>query len=88
MNKIVTLILNKIFSGFPEKLESLKRLLIFPIISVAIVGFIMLVVVSKPIGVFNSGLTNFINSIGTSNLILTYRRCQDGADRESGGDAG
>ena len=64
-------LLNKIFRGFPEKLESLKRLLIFPIISVGIVGFIMLVVVSKPIGMFNLGLTNLINSIGTSNLILT-----------------
>ena len=51
--------------------QSIKKLLIIPVISTFVVGIVMLCVVSVPMAWLNQGLTGFIDGLGTQNLVLT-----------------
>ncbi|WP_196220188.1 PTS fructose transporter subunit IIC [Terrilactibacillus tamarindi] len=62
--------LDILFKKFPSSLESLKNVLIFPVISTFFVGAIMFTVVAGPMSWLNSTLTSGLNSLGTSNLAL------------------
>ena len=64
-------LLNKLLSNFPEDFQSIKKLLIIPVISTFLVGIVMLCVVSVPMAWLNQGLTGFIDGLGTQNLVLT-----------------
>lgn len=64
-------LLNKLLSNFPEDFQSIKKLLIIPVISTFVVGIVMLCVVSVPMAWLNQGLTGFIDGLGTQNLVLT-----------------
>jgi PTS system fructose-specific IIC component len=64
-------LLEKVLKKFPSSFESLKRLLILPIISMFIVGFVMFSVIAGPMSWINTSLSNWISSLGTTNLVLT-----------------
>lgn len=64
-------LLNKLLGNFPEDFQSIKKLLIIPVISTFVVGIVMLCVVSVPMAWLNQGLTGFIDGLGTQNLVLT-----------------
>lgn len=64
-------LLNKLLQKFPEDFESIKKLLIIPVISTLVIGIVMLCVVSVPMAWLNNGLTGFIDGLGTKNLVLT-----------------
>lgn len=54
----------------PKAIASLKTLIIIPLISVFITGLVMIFIVGSPIKFCLDGLTNFLNSLGTTNGIL------------------
>lgn len=66
----VMLALKKLFKKLPESLEGLKPVLIYPLLGIFITGVLMYLVVIDPIAFLNKGVTNFLNNLGTGNLIL------------------
>lgn len=67
---IVNLLL-KILTNFPKNLKSIKNLLVIPVISIFLTGILMCSIVGIPIALINTALTQWINSLGTENLIIT-----------------
>jgi len=65
----IILLLKKITSKFPRAFEATKTLIIFPVVGIVLSGLVMLAVnsVCKPL---NTGLTNWLNSISTINIVL------------------
>ena len=66
----VILLLKKVFSKLPEKLEGIKPVLLYPLFGILITGILMYGVVISPVAAVNNSITNFLNSLGTGNLIL------------------
>ncbi|WP_297596770.1 fructose-specific PTS transporter subunit EIIC [uncultured Cetobacterium sp.] len=66
----VVVLLKKLFSKLPEKLEGIKPVLLYPLFGILITGVLMYLVVISPVAALNSGITNFLNGLGTGNLIL------------------
>lgn len=54
----------------PGSLRSLLPTLIIPILGVGIIGCLMFYVVGTPITAVTEGLTDFLNNMGTGNLVL------------------
>lgn len=66
----VIVLLKKLFSKLPYSLEGIKPVLLYPLFGIFFTGAIMYLVVLQPITVLNSGMINFLNNLGTGNLIL------------------
>lgn len=66
----VVVLLKKVFAKLPEKLEGIKPVLLYPLFGILITGLLMYTVVISPVAAINNGITNFLNSLGTGNLIL------------------
>ncbi|MGL6065518.1 MAG: PTS fructose transporter subunit IIABC [Cetobacterium sp.] len=66
----VVLFLKNIFSKLPEKLEGIKPVLLYPLFGILITGVLMYGVVISPVASINNGITNFLNNLGTGNLII------------------
>jgi fructose PTS system EIIBC or EIIC component len=62
--------LKKVLEGLPRSLEGIKAILLFPLLGIAITGFIMLYAVNGPVGKINTGITNWLTDLGTGNAIL------------------
>ncbi|SFA91674.1 MULTISPECIES: PTS fructose transporter subunit IIABC [unclassified Bacillus (in: firmicutes)] len=62
--------LKKVFVGLPQSLEGIKTILIYPLLGIALTGFVMLYVVNKPVGQLNSAITDWLTGLGTGNAIL------------------
>ena len=54
----------------PKSIASMKDLILIPVLSVFIIGFIMIFVVGTPVKIILDALTGFLNSLGTTNGIL------------------
>ncbi|MGP2542465.1 PTS fructose transporter subunit IIBC [Yersinia sp. 2541 StPb PI] len=54
----------------PQSMEALKPILIIPLVASLIVGLIMIYVVGTPVAKIMSGLTNWLQSMGTANAVL------------------
>lgn len=63
-------LLKKIFSKLPNSLEGIKPVLLYPLFGIFITGVLMYGVIIDPIAALNSGVTNFLETLGTGNLIL------------------
>lgn len=59
----------------PKSVASLKTLIIVPILSVGITGFIMIFVIGTPIKYCLDSLTYFLNGLGTTNGVLFGALC-------------
>ncbi|MGL5950364.1 MAG: PTS fructose transporter subunit IIABC [Cetobacterium sp.] len=66
----VVVLLKKAFAKLPEKLEGIKPVLLYPLFGILITGLLMYTVVISPVAAINNGITDFLNSLGTGNLIL------------------
>jgi fructose PTS system EIIBC or EIIC component len=55
--------------NLPDALEGLKPVLIYPLISIFITGFIMYFLV-KPLSILNTGIQDWLSGLGTGNLIV------------------
>lgn len=62
--------LKKLFAGLPEKLDGIKPVLLYPLFGILITGVLMYMVIISPVAFLNNGMTNFLNGLGTGNLIL------------------
>ncbi|OLS40628.1 PTS fructose transporter subunit IIABC [Bacillus sp. MRMR6] len=62
--------LKKLLAGMPSSLEGIKTILLYPLLGIAITGFIMLFVVNKPVGALNTAISDWLSGLGTGNAIL------------------
>ncbi|GIN60958.1 PTS system fructose-specific EIIABC component [Robertmurraya siralis] len=62
--------LKRIFSGLPASLEGIKTILLYPLLGIALTGFIMLYVVNKPVAALNTGISDWLSTLGTGNAVL------------------
>jgi PTS system fructose-specific IIC component len=62
--------LKKIFSSLPQSLESLKPILIYPVLGLLITGAMMQFAVNPVMASFNQGVTNGLASMGSSSKLL------------------
>ncbi|UVM00426.1 PTS fructose-like transporter subunit IIB [Pseudomonas atacamensis] len=54
----------------PQSLEALKPILIIPLLASLVTGLVMIYVVGKPVAGMLAALTQFLDSMGTTNAIL------------------
>ncbi|MEY4923283.1 MAG: hypothetical protein RLY17_2000 [Pseudomonadota bacterium] len=54
----------------PPSMEALKPILIIPLVASLIVGLVMIYVVGTPVAQIMTGLTNWLQSMGTVNAVL------------------
>lgn len=64
------LLLKKAFAGLPKSLDGIKPVLLYPLISVFIVGFITAAAVNPVMGELNAWIVTVLDSIGTANKIV------------------
>lgn len=62
--------LKKLFASLPSSLEGIKTILIYPLLGIALTGFIMLFVINKPVGALNTAISEWLSGLGTGNAIL------------------
>lgn len=66
----VVLGLKKLFSGLPKSLDGLKPVLLYPLLSIFLVGMAIVVVLNPVMSQVNAVITNFLNNLGGANRIL------------------
>jgi len=66
----IVIALKKMFASLPEQLEGIKPVLIYPLFGIGITGLIMFFVIIDPVSALNEGLKNWLNGLGTGNLVL------------------
>lgn len=67
----IVLLLKKIFSKLPERLDGMKPVLLYPLLGIFLVGVIMQFVVEPPIGALNTAINNGLNGLnGASAVVL------------------
>ncbi|XJZ25823.1 fructose-specific PTS transporter subunit EIIC [Bacillota bacterium Lsc_1132] len=66
----VVVLLKKVLADLPRSLEGIKAVLLFPLLGIAITGFIMHFVVNQPVSLLNKGIANLLTGLGTGNAIL------------------
>ena len=66
----VVLLLKKLFAKWPQSLDGLKPMLIFPVLGVFITGALMMVVVDPPVAAIMQGAQTLLTSMGTGYLVL------------------
>lgn len=62
--------LKKVLSGLPASLEGIKTILLYPLLGIALTGFIMVFGINKPVGLLNSAITDWLSDIGTGNAVV------------------
>ncbi|MEH7110271.1 PTS fructose transporter subunit IIABC, partial [Bacillus sp. JJ1764] len=63
-------LLKKVFANLPRSLEGIKSILIYPLLGIAITGFIMHFVVNKPVAWINTEIAHWLTGLGTGNAVL------------------
>ncbi|MBN8193493.1 PTS sugar transporter subunit IIA [Bacillus sp. NTK074B] len=66
----VVLGIKRLTHNFPPALEGIKPVLIYPLLGIFITGFIMLQFLVEPLSAVNTGIQNWLDGLGTGNLIL------------------
>ncbi|MGO1368748.1 PTS fructose transporter subunit IIABC [Senegalia sp. (in: firmicutes)] len=62
--------LRKLFSYLPKSLEGIKPVLLFPLFGILIVGAIMTFLIVPPVEWLNTGLNDWLSSLGGTNSLL------------------
>ena len=65
----VQLALEKLLKGLPKNLDGLKAIFLYPLLSTAIVGLVMLAI-SGPMAAVNSGMMDFLKGLSASGPIV------------------
>ncbi|WP_347321377.1 fructose-specific PTS transporter subunit EIIC [Rossellomorea sp. RS05] len=66
----VTLGIKRVTKNFPQALEGIKPVLIYPVFAIFITGFIMLQFLVEPLSAVNTWLQSWLEGLGTGNLIF------------------
>ncbi|SDH64964.1 PTS system D-fructose-specific IIA component (F1P-forming), Frc family /PTS system D-fructose-specific IIB component (F1P-forming), Frc family /PTS system D-fructose-specific IIC component (F1P-forming), Frc family [Alteribacillus persepolensis] len=62
--------LKKALAGLPKVLDGIKTILFYPVLSIFIVGMLMHFVIIEPISLFNTLLENWLDGMGTGNIVI------------------
>lgn len=62
--------LKKLFAKLPKNVEGMKPMLLYPIFGLLFVALIMYYIINPVFGALNGVITNFLNGMGTGNLVL------------------
>ncbi|MDU1583964.1 MAG: fructose-specific PTS transporter subunit EIIC [Clostridium sp.] len=62
--------LKKIFDKLPDSLEGLKPVLLYPFFGILLIGAILIFIVNPPVAALNGGITNLLNSMGSTSKVL------------------
>ncbi|MBT8902772.1 PTS fructose transporter subunit IIC [Lactobacillus delbrueckii subsp. bulgaricus] len=62
--------LKKFFVKLPKNVEGMKPMLLYPIFGLLFVALIMYYIINPVFGALNGVITNFLNGMGTGNLVL------------------
>lgn len=62
--------LKKLFVKLPKNVEGMKTMLLYPIFGLLFVALIMYYIINPVFGALNGVITNFLNGMGTGNLVL------------------
>ncbi|WP_085522555.1 PTS fructose transporter subunit IIABC [Tuberibacillus sp. Marseille-P3662] len=65
----VTIGLKRLFDHLPDMLDGLKPVLLFPVFGIFITGFLMHYI-NIPVEAIMNGVENWLNSLGTGNLVI------------------
>lgn len=65
----VILVLRKVLSGLPRSLDGVRSILLFPLLGVAVTGFLMLFV-NIPMAAINTALNTFLENLSGSSAVL------------------
>lgn len=65
----VILVLRKVLAGMPRSLDGVRSILLFPLLGVALTGFLMLLV-NIPMAAINTALNTFLENLSGSSAIL------------------
>ncbi|SEK64273.1 PTS system D-fructose-specific IIA component (F1P-forming), Frc family /PTS system D-fructose-specific IIB component (F1P-forming), Frc family /PTS system D-fructose-specific IIC component (F1P-forming), Frc family [Carnobacterium iners] len=64
------LLLRRVLKGIPKSLEGLKSILLYPVLSLLIIGFLMYFIVDPVFSTINTAMINFLENLGTGNAVL------------------
>lgn len=62
--------LKKVLTVLPTSLEGIKTILLYPLLGIALTGFLMIFLVNEPVGALNQGISNWLSGLGTGNAVL------------------
>ncbi len=66
----IVVFLKKLFRGMPRSLEGLKPILLYPLLSLFIVGTLMYFVIGPIFSSINTAVVDFLSDMGTANAVL------------------
>ncbi|MGE6631217.1 PTS fructose transporter subunit IIABC [Bacillus sp. NPDC077027] len=66
----IVVLLKKAFTFIPQALDGIKPVLLYPLFGIFFTGIIMHYVVNTPVKYIMDGLTNWLETLGTGNLVL------------------
>ncbi|MDQ0298522.1 PTS system fructose-specific IIC component [Salibacterium salarium] len=66
----IVILLKKALAGLPKVLDGIKTILFYPVLSIFIVGILMHFVITPPVSQFNTILENWLNGMGTGNIVI------------------
>lgn len=66
----IIVFLKKLFRGMPKSLEGLKPILLYPILSLFIVGTLMYFIIGPIFSSINTAVVHFLSDMGTANAVL------------------
>jgi len=65
----IIVLLKLLFANLPKSLDGIKTILIYPLLGILSTGLIMYVIIG-PLSAFNSGLVNWLDGMGATNIVL------------------
>lgn len=66
----IIVFLKKLFRGMPKSLEGLKPILLYPLLSLFIVGTLMYFIIGPIFSSINTAVVHFLSDMGTANAVL------------------
>ncbi|MED4532756.1 fructose-specific PTS transporter subunit EIIC [Metabacillus fastidiosus] len=66
----IIILLKRCFLRLPQSLEGMKPVLFYPLFSIFLTGMMMFFLVNKPVSLLNMQINEFLNGLGTTNLVI------------------
>lgn len=64
------LLLRRLLKGLPKSLEGLKSILLYPVLSLLLIGLVMYFIIDPIFSTINIAMINFLENLGTGNAVL------------------
>lgn len=64
------LLLRRVLKGIPKSLEGLKSILLYPVLSLLIIGLLMYFIIDPVFSTINEAMISFLENLGTGNAVL------------------